>query len=106
MAKTLRLGIAGLGTVGGGVLDILARHGELVATRAGMAVEVTAVSARNRARDRGHDLSRMTWHDDPVKLAADPGIDVLVELMGGEGDPAKAAVETALKAGKHAPTNP
>ena len=101
MAKTLRLGIAGLGTVGCGVLDILAKHGELVAARAGVKIEVTAVSARDRKKNRGHDLSQMAWHDDPVKLAADPDIDVFIELMGGEGDPAKAAVETALKSGKH-----
>ena len=101
MTQALRLGIAGLGTVGGGVLDILTRHKELVAVRAGRPVEVVAVSARSKGKDRGHDLSKLTWYDDPVKLAADPNVDVFVELMGGEGDPAKSAVETALKAGKH-----
>jgi homoserine dehydrogenase len=101
MTQALRLGIAGLGTVGGGVLDILARHGALVAARAGRPVEVVAVSARSRGKDRGHDLSKLVWHDDPVKLAADPGIDVFVELMGGEGDPARSAVETALRGSKH-----
>ena len=101
MATSLRLGIAGLGTVGAGVLDILAKHGALVAARAGKAIEVTAVSARNKTKNRGHDLSALTWFNDPVKLAAAPEVDVFVELMGGEGDPAKAAVETALKAGKH-----
>ena len=101
MTTSLRLGIAGLGTVGCGVLDILSRHGNVIAARAGREVEAVAVSGRNRAKKRGHDLSALTWHDDPVTLAADPGIDVFVELMGGEGDPAKAAVETALKSGKH-----
>ncbi len=101
MARTLRLGIAGLGTVGGGVLDILARHGDLVAARAGARIETVAVSARDRSKKRGHDLSQVKWYDDPVKLAADAGIDVFVELIGGEGGPAKTAVETALMAGKH-----
>ncbi len=101
MANALRLGIAGLGTVGGGVLDILARHADLLARRAGRPVAVTAVSARSRGKDRGHDLSKLAWFDDPVKLAASPDIDVFIELMGGEGDPAKSAVETALKAKKH-----
>ena len=101
MSNRLRLGIAGLGTVGTGVLDILAKHGALVALRAGMTVEVTAVSARDRTKNRGHDLSKAAWFDDPVALAASPDIDVFVELMGGEGDPAKAAVEAALNAGKH-----
>lgn len=101
MANALRVGIAGLGTVGGGVLDILARHADLVAARAGRQVSVTAVSARSKGKDRGHDLSKLAWFDDPVKLAASPDIDVFIELMGGDGDPAKAAVETALKSGKH-----
>ena len=100
MVETLRLGIAGLGTVGTGVLDILAKHGQLIATRAGKRVEVTAVSARHRSRNRGHDLSKLVWFDDPVALARSADIDVFVELMGGEGDPAKAAVEAALAAGK------
>ena len=101
MSKNLKLGIAGLGTVGAGVLDILAKHGGLIASRAGVRVEVTAVSARNRAKNRGHDLSKLAWFDDPVKLAQSPDIDVFIELIGGEGDPAKAAVEAALKSGKH-----
>jgi homoserine dehydrogenase len=100
MGKSLRLGLAGLGTVGVGVLDILAKHAELVALRAGMPVEVTAVSARDRKKNRGHDLARMDWHSDPVSLARSDKIDVLVELMGGSGDPAKSAVEAALAAGK------
>jgi homoserine dehydrogenase len=104
MAETLRVGIAGLGTVGAGVLDILAKHGALVAARAGKQVATVAVSARDRTKKRGHDLTRLRWFDDPVKLAADPQIDVFVELMGGEGDPAKAAVETALRSGKHVVT--
>jgi homoserine dehydrogenase len=100
MSKKLRLGIAGLGTVGAGVLDILARHGELVAARAGVTVEVTAVSARSRSKNRGHDLSKLQWFDDPAALAKSPDINVFIELMGGEGDPAKAAVVAAIDAGK------
>src|SRR5437879_48674 len=100
MSNALRLGIAGLGTVGTGVLDILAKHGGLVATRAGRLVNVTAVSARSRTKDRGHDLSKFAWFDDSVALARSDKIDVFIELMGGEGDPAKAAVEAALSAGK------
>ncbi len=101
MTKSLRLGIAGLGTVGGGVLDILAKHGALVAARAGVKIEVVAVSARDRSKKRGHDLSALTWYEDPVKLAADPNVDVFIELIGGEGNPAKAAVEVALNSKKH-----
>jgi len=100
MGKALRLGIAGLGTVGGGVLDLLQKNGESLALRAGKPIEVTAVTARNSSKKRSQDISNLAWFDDPVALARSDRIDVLVELMGGEGDPAKAAVEAALGAGK------
>jgi homoserine dehydrogenase len=104
MTNALRIGIAGLGTVGAGVLDILKAHGRLVEQRAGMPVTLAAVSARTRNKNRGHDLSAITWHDNPVALAASPGIDVFVELIGGDSGPAKDAVEAAIKAGKHVVT--
>ncbi|MFG1428188.1 homoserine dehydrogenase [Roseixanthobacter glucoisosaccharinicivorans] len=96
----LNVGLAGLGTVGVGVVKMLERQSAEIAARTGRTVKVVAVSARDRARDRGIDLSGVRWFDDPVALANDAGIDVFVELMGGEGDPAKAAVAAALAAGK------
>jgi homoserine dehydrogenase len=104
MTNALRLGLAGLGTVGTGVLDSLARHRELLMTRAGMPVAVTAVSARSKGKDRGHDLTKLAWFEDPVQLAGSPDIDVFVELIGGDTGPAKAAVEAAIAAGKHVVT--
>jgi homoserine dehydrogenase len=105
MTKPLRLGLAGLGTVGTGVLDALQKHGASLGLRAGRPIEVVAVSARNPAKARGgHDLSRLQWVNDVVQLARMPGIDVFVELIGGEGNPAKGAVETALSSGKHVVT--
>jgi homoserine dehydrogenase len=101
MTNALRLGIAGLGNVGVGVLDIVKKHGALLADRAGVPIKVTAVAARSKAKDRGHDLAGLTWFDDPVALARSQDIDVFIELMGGEGDPAKSAVEAAIAAGKH-----
>lgn len=101
MTNALRLGIAGLGNVGVGVLDIVKKHGALLADRAGMPIKVTAVAARNRAKDRGHDLAGFAWHNDPAALARSLDIDVFVELIGGEGNPAKSAVEAAIAAGKH-----
>jgi len=101
MTNILSIGLAGLGNVGVGVLDIIAKHGPLLADRAGMPIRVTAVSARSRSKDRGHDLSGLAWFDDPLELAKSPDIDVFVELMGGDGDPAKSAVEAAIVAGKH-----
>ena len=76
-----------------------------MALRAGRPVVVTGVSARQRAKSRGgHDLNKIAWVEDPVTLASSPDIDVFVELIGGEGDPARKAVEAALKSGKHVVT--
>ena len=100
MSHALRLGIAGLGTVGRGVVSIVQRHADLLAARAGRPIEVIAVSARSRGKDRGVRLQSYAWEDDPVALANRDDIDVFVELMGGEDGPAKAAVEAAIAAGK------
>jgi homoserine dehydrogenase len=96
--KTWRVGVAGLGTVGGGLLQFLADRPDFAP--AGDRAVVTAVSARSRSRPRTIDISGLTWFDDPVALAGSPDIDLFVELVGGSDGPAKAAVETALKAGK------
>ena len=96
--KTWRVGVAGLGTVGGGLLQFLADRPDFAP--AGDRAVVTAVSARSKSRPRAIDISGLTWFDDPVALAGSPDIDLFVELVGGSDGPAKAAVETALKAGK------
>ncbi|HVG47851.1 MAG TPA: homoserine dehydrogenase [Rubellimicrobium sp.] len=100
MSAPLRIGVAGLGTVGAGVLRILQTHGDLIAARAGRPIEVTAVSARDRAKDRGVPLDAYAWEDDPVALAKRPDLDVVVELMGGHEGAAKDALEAALAAGR------
>jgi homoserine dehydrogenase len=100
MVRPLSIGIAGLGTVGGGVMAMLRDNAEIVAARAGRPIAVTAVSARDRSRDRGFSLSGLHWFDDAAALASDPGIDVVVELMGGSEGPAKALAEAAIAAGK------
>ncbi len=100
MPPPMKVGLAGLGTVGIAVLRLITRQREALIARCGRPIEVVAVSARSREKDRGIDLTPFRWVDDPVVLAADPAIDVLVELIGGEGDPAKATVEAALAAGK------
>src|SRR5579862_7168040 len=104
MKSALRIAVAGLGTVGGGTLQLLERQAELVATRAGRRLIVAAVSARDRRRDRGVDLSAVRWYEDAVAMAADPEIDVVVELIGGAEGVALAVIETALAGGKHVVT--
>jgi homoserine dehydrogenase len=104
MTQPLRIGIAGLGTVGAGTVKLLQEHGTLLAQRCGRAIKVTAVSARERKRDRGVDLSGYRWHDDPLKLAEDPDVDVVAELIGGADGVAKALVESAIAKRKHVVT--
>jgi len=100
MTAPLRLGLAGLGTVGIGVVKIVQRHADLIAARAGRPVQITAVSARDRTRNRDADLSDYAWENDPVALARRDDIDVFIEVMGGADGPAKDATEAAIAAGK------
>jgi homoserine dehydrogenase len=100
MVAPLKIGVAGLGTVGAAVVTMIARDRALLAARCGRPVEVVAVCARSRAKKRNIDLRKVRWVKDPLQLAIDPDIDVFVELMGGVGEPAKSAVEAALAAGK------
>ncbi|MFO1018711.1 MAG: homoserine dehydrogenase [Hyphomonadaceae bacterium] len=98
--RKLRVGVAGLGTVGGGLLKLFADP----SARVNEKMELVAVSARNRQRARGVDISSYRWFDDPVELAAQRDLDVVVELIGGSDGPAKRAVETALQRGAHVVT--
>ncbi len=96
----LRLGIAGLGTVGTGIVRMVQNHPEMIAARAGRPIEITAVTARDKDKDRGVDLSGYTWAQDAVSLAQRDDVDVFVELIGGHEGTAKDAFEAALAAGK------
>lgn len=100
MTHPLRLGIAGLGTVGVGVVRIVQKHADLLQARSGRRVTISAVSARSRDKDRGVDLSGYAWEDDPVALARREDVDVFIEVMGGHDGPAKHATEAAIAAGK------
>ncbi|HVY56288.1 MAG TPA: homoserine dehydrogenase [Xanthobacteraceae bacterium] len=100
MRAPLKVGLAGLGTVGAAVVRLLDAERDSLVARYGRAIEVVAATARSRTKDRGLKLHDVRWVSDPLALATDPEIDVFVELMGGAGDPAKAAVEAALAAGK------
>lgn len=99
-SSPLRLGIAGLGTVGAGVIKLLRANADLLSARAGRPLEVVAVSARERTRDRGVDVSALRWYDNAADLVNDPDVDVVVELIGGAEGTARTLVEAALKAGK------
>ncbi|MEO1494503.1 MAG: homoserine dehydrogenase [Pseudomonadota bacterium] len=100
MTTPYRLGIAGLGTVGIGVVKMVQTHGTMLAAKAGRAIEITAVSARDRARDRGADLSAYAWEEDAAALAAREDVDCVVEVIGGSEGLARDLVERALAGGK------
>src|SRR5580704_4299422 len=100
MVAPLKAGLAGLGTVGSAVVRLIAQQGDLIAARCGRPIEIVAATARAPDKKRDFGKAKVRWVTDPAALAADRDIDVFVELMGGDGDPAKAAVETALAAGK------
>ena len=100
MTTPLRLGIAGLGTVGVGIVRIVQKHAALLELRAGRPVQIVAVSARSKSKNRDVDLSPYDWEADPVDLAKRDDIDVFIEVMGGHEGPAKDATEAAIASGK------
>ena len=100
MTHPLRLGIAGLGTVGMGVVKILHEKQALLKRRTGRSIEITAVSARKKDKDRGMILDAYAWEEDPIKLAQRDDIDIFVELMGGHEGPALEATKAAIERGK------
>ena len=104
MSQPLRLGIAGLGTVGIGVVRIVRQHKAMLEARTGRDIVISAVSARDATKDRGVSLSAYAWEDDTVTLATRDDVDIFVELIGGDSGPAKDAVEAALAAGKNVVT--
>jgi homoserine dehydrogenase len=104
MSDPIKIGIAGLGTVGAGLIKIIQKNSDILNTRAGRSIEIVAVSALSKTKDRGVDLSSYQWEDDPVILAKRDDIDIFVELIGGEAGQAKEATEEAIKHGKHVVT--
>ncbi|MCB1411597.1 MAG: homoserine dehydrogenase [Xanthobacteraceae bacterium] len=100
MVAPLKVGIAGLGTVGAEVVRGIEQQGRILTARCGRGVRVVAVTARSRTRKRGVDLDGIAWAKSPLAVATDPDVDCFVELIGGDGDPALSAIEAALAAGK------
>ena len=104
MADALRVAIAGLGTVGAGTVRILQQHRDLIAQRSGRTIDIVAVSAQSRDKDRGVSLDGYEWFDDPVAMARAENVDAVIELIGGEEGTAKDLCEAAIANGKHVVT--
>jgi len=100
VVKPLKIALAGLGTVGAGVIRLLEANAALVTARAGRPLQIVSVSARDRNRDRGVDISAYGWVDDMTLLAEDDAVDVVVELVGGSDGPALALARNTVARGK------
>jgi len=100
MAEPLRVALAGLGTVGAGVIRLVEANAALIERRAGRPIRITAVSARDRTRDRGVDISRYAWEDDMTVMSERGDVDLVVELVGGSDGPALSLARKTLGAGK------
>jgi homoserine dehydrogenase len=96
----LKIALAGLGTVGGGVVKLLDANRDVITRRAGRPIEIVAINARDRTRDRGIDLSRFAWVDDTQAMASRDDVDVVVELIGGTDGPALTLARSTIAAGK------
>jgi len=99
--KPLKVAVAGLGTVGAGLVTLLRQQADVISERAGRAIVVTAVSAKDRKKDRGVDLSNLHWYDDAATMAAEADVDVVVEVIGGSSGIARATCEAAITKGRH-----
>lgn len=100
MNKPLRIALAGLGTVGTGVIRLIDENGTMISERAGRSIEIVAVSARDKGRDRGLDLGKYQWFDNLDDMALEPGVDCVVEMIGGSEGPALELARASLSAGK------
>ena len=104
MSEPLKIAVAGLGTVGAGITKILNQHGDLLERRCGRRLQVTAVSARDKSKDRGVPLEGYEFFEDAAQMAVEAEADVVFELIGGSDGIAKATVEAAIGAGRHVVT--
>ena len=100
----LTVGIAGLGTVGAGVIELLQTNADILAKHCPRPIVVTAVSARDKGKDRGLNLAGIDWVDDAVDLADHPKVDVVVEVIGGSEGKAKDLIEKAIANKRHVVT--
>ena len=91
--KPLNIGIIGLGTVGTGLIEFLSKNKKIIFSRTERAINILAICAKNKNKKRKINVNDFKWVENPFDIADDKEIDVVVELIGGEEDPAKSIVE-------------
>ena len=91
--KKIRIGIAGLGTVGSGVVNLLDKNKEEIFRRTGFEIEIAAISATDKTKQRDCDITGFKFYSNPLDLIDSEQIDIIVELIGGD----KVAKELVLK---------
>ena len=101
--EPVKIGLLGLGTVGGGTVNVLARNREEIARRAGRAIEIVRASCRDLHKPRICSLDGIPLTDRPTAVVDDPQVSIVVELLGGI-DPARELTLRAIEAGKHVVT--
>ena len=100
----LNVAVIGLGTVGSGVIKLLRKQKNNIKKRTGIELKVVAVSAKNRRKQRSVDISPFRWIASPITIAKDPGVDVIVELIGDMDNTARKIIIEAINNGKHVVT--
>ena len=96
----MKVGILGLGTVGGGVVNVLQKNSKSIKRRTGAEIELVIAGVRDLTKKRICDTKKIKLTEDPFEVVNHPDIDVVLELIGGFGL-AKELVETAINNGKH-----
>ncbi|MCH8238278.1 MAG: homoserine dehydrogenase [Proteobacteria bacterium] len=104
MNSPLKIGIAGLGTIGGGTFKLLMEQAEIIESRSGRAMRLVAVADPDASRMKEAEKNGIRCYADALPMAADDDVDVVVELIGGSEGIAKKLCEAAIKAGKHVVT--
>ena len=101
--KPVKVGVLGLGTVGGGTVNVLKRNVAEIARRAGREIVITRASAKDLNKTRICDTQGIMLSNDPMDIINDPDIEIVIELIGGAG-PVKEWVLKAIENGKHVVT--
>ncbi|MBI1301957.1 MAG: homoserine dehydrogenase [Alphaproteobacteria bacterium] len=104
MSNTFRIAIAGLGTVGGGLVELLQKNSDVIQKRVGKKIEIVAVSGKNKKKKRKVSISDYEWVDNPLDFATRDDVDCIVEVIGGSKGAVRELIKKSLENKKHVVT--